>query len=97
MKIQDLTTKVLSSDKKSINTFANDIKNELGCESVFVNTTYSTARFFPIFNLAQRQFVQLIFKDGKYSRFDELIIRTLLSRSNSLEDLENIYFNMLDD
>lgn len=95
--ITNLITKVSSSDKEGINTFADKIKKELCCESVFVNTTYSTARFFPIFNDAQKKFIKLIFEDGEYSRFDELIIRTLLSKNNNLEDLKNIYFNMFDD
>ncbi|MCR9065505.1 MAG: hypothetical protein NXI00_16155 [Cytophagales bacterium] len=71
-------------------------KTEKGCEKVFIDDTYSEIRLFPVYNEASEKFLTEIFEKGSYSRFDRLILETLDSKSESVEELISIYDNAID-
>jgi hypothetical protein len=73
-----------------------NFKNIKNCINVFVDTTYSKIKLFPIFNEAQKDFIKEIFEGDKYSRFDNLINNTLETKAEKLEDLFKIYENEID-
>lgn len=73
-----------------------EIKQAKGCLKVLVNTTYSDPRYFPIYNEAQEIFMNEIFRENKWSRFDRLILETLNSKADTLELLRETYSNLID-
>lgn len=73
-----------------------EIKAQKGCAKVFVDTTYSQPRFFPVYNEGQDEFLKAIFERREWSRFDNLILGTLETKESSYDELINIYNNKID-
>lgn len=71
-------------------------KEEKGCSHVFVDSTYSSIKLFPIYNNAQLEFVKEIFEKGNYSRFDSLIMSVLELKHETLEECIESYLVELD-
>ncbi|MBV5313815.1 MAG: hypothetical protein JZU47_11000 [Prolixibacteraceae bacterium] len=70
------------------------IKKETGAIKVYVDDRYSNPLMIPLYNEVQVEFLKEVLTS--WSIFSELLIKLFETKSASIEDLRNMYTDMID-
>ena len=70
------------------------IKKETGAFKVYVDDRYTNPVMIPLYNDVQVEFMKEVLSG--WSIFSELLIKLFKTKSDSIEDLRNMYSEMID-